>query len=191
MACWTPWCRVACAILVSPKQSIMKTLFSSVPVSRATKEGCPSNAMPAMAMDVSFCGAATTASTSPASAALMAVPQKPIDARPAAALVPPSVIDAESRRRTGEHGNPVAGPVRVADSVDRVQLGLDAAGLGMALNDTHVAHQNRVARRPHGGVERGLEADFRPDAGGIAGGDGDLGFFARHAERVHSRASRQ
>ncbi len=46
----------------------------------------------------------------------------------------------------------------------------------MALDDTRIAHQDRLARRTHGGVERGLEADLRPDPGRIAGGDGDLGF---------------
>ena len=43
----TLWCSVAWAILVSPKHSIMKTWSGSVPVSRATKEGWPSKAMPA------------------------------------------------------------------------------------------------------------------------------------------------
>ena len=55
---------------MSPKHSIMKTSSSSVPVSRATNDGWPSNLMPACAIEVSFCGAPTTASTSPASAAL-------------------------------------------------------------------------------------------------------------------------
>ncbi len=52
--------------------------------------------MPASAIEVSFCGAATTASTSPLSAALMAAPAKASAARPAAALLVPNASAAAS-----------------------------------------------------------------------------------------------
>src|SRR6188472_1597412 len=45
--------------------------------------------MPARAIEVSFCGAATTASTSPASAVLIAISAKASEARPLAAAVVP------------------------------------------------------------------------------------------------------
>src|SRR5262252_7838642 len=52
--------------------------------------------MPASAIDVSFCGAATTASTSPASASLIAAPAKASAARPLAALLVPKSSAARS-----------------------------------------------------------------------------------------------
>src|SRR2546428_2464285 len=52
--------------------------------------------MPASAIDVSFCGAATTASTSPASASLIAAPAKASAARPLAALLAPKSSAATS-----------------------------------------------------------------------------------------------
>src|SRR5215470_12134778 len=52
--------------------------------------------MPARAIEVSFCGAATTASTSPASAALMAVAAKASEARPAAPSLTPKPSAAAS-----------------------------------------------------------------------------------------------
>src|SRR6516162_11142121 len=52
--------------------------------------------MPARAIDVSFCGAATTASTSPASASLIAAPAKASAARPLAALLVPKSSAARS-----------------------------------------------------------------------------------------------
>ena len=59
--------------------------------------------MPACAIEVSFCGAATTASTSPAIAALTAAAQNAIEARP---LI--GADDAEAERsgfglRAGQH----------------------------------------------------------------------------------------
>src|SRR5215218_6447614 len=52
--------------------------------------------MPARAIEVSFCGAATTASTSPASAALIAISAKASEARPLAATVVPKSSAAKS-----------------------------------------------------------------------------------------------
>src|SRR5215472_11510589 len=52
--------------------------------------------MPASAIDVSFCGAATTASTSPARASSIAVPAKASAARPLAALLVPKSSAAMS-----------------------------------------------------------------------------------------------
>src|SRR6266481_2037501 len=43
----------------------MKTSCTFIPISRATNVGCPSNGIFAAAIEVWFCGAATTASTSP------------------------------------------------------------------------------------------------------------------------------
>src|SRR5262245_25897721 len=64
--------------------------------------------MPACATDVSFCGAATTASTSPASAALTAARQNAIDARPLAALVSPNESVAASGCETAVTATPSA-----------------------------------------------------------------------------------
>ena len=63
---------------------------------------------------------------------------------------------------------------------DDVQIQRDAARLGVAFDDAGIADQDRIAGRAHGGIERGLQADLRPDAGGIAGGDGDPGLVLIH-----------
>jgi hypothetical protein len=41
------------------------------------------------------------------------------------------------------------------------------------LDRRRIAHQQRPADFLHGGVESGLEAHLRPDAGRVSGGDGD------------------
>src|SRR5436190_14271522 len=67
-----------------------------MPVCRATNDGWPSNVMPACAIEVSCCGAATTASTSPAIAAFTAAAQNAIEARPLTGLTTPKPSDAVS-----------------------------------------------------------------------------------------------
>src|SRR6266481_5712839 len=57
--------------------------------------------------------------------------------------------------------------------VERNAAGLDATGPGVPLDHARIAHQDRVAGVPHPAIERGLEADLRSDAGGVARGDGD------------------
>ena len=52
--------------------------------------------MPACAIEVSFCGAATTASTSPAIAAFTAAAQNAIEARPLTGLTTPKPSEAVS-----------------------------------------------------------------------------------------------
>src|SRR5882724_10440799 len=108
--------------------------------------------MPASAIDVSFCGAATTASTSPASASLIAVPAKASAARPLAALLVPKSSAAMS---------------------DHAQLGRDAAGCEMPFEHAGIADHDRLAGVAHGGIERSFEADLRSDARRVARGDGN------------------
>ena len=142
-------------------------------VSRATNDGWPSNSMPASAMDVSFCGAATTASTSPASAALIARPAKAMEARPLTALVAPKSSVAASGCAQSSTFSRCARPIRVGDLGDHVQVERDAAGLGVPLDHAWIAHHDRIAGVAHLAIERGLEADLRSDARRIARGDGD------------------
>src|SRR5712691_3990964 len=121
--------------------------------------------MPARAIEVSFCGAATTASTSPASAALIAVPAKASDARPPAASLAPKSSAAKS-----------------GCGRDHAQVGLDAAGLGVAFDHAAITDHDRIAGLAHRRIERGLEADLRSDAGRVARRDGDDRFVASHGE---------
>ena len=123
---------------------------------------------------------ATTASTSPASAAFTAAPTKAIEARPAIGLVAPkSSFAASGCLQSSTLSLP---PEKSASAMrlDHSEIGGNAAGLGVTRDHARIAHQNRIAGCAHGGIERGLEADLRPDAGGVAGGDGDFRFVARH-----------
>ena len=117
--------------------------------------------MPACAIEVSCCGAATTASTSPAIAALTAAAQNAIEARPLIGLTTPK------RQRSGFR-------LRAGQDIDVCQAGFDAARLGMTLKQGRIADHQRLASRPDGGIERRLQRDLRPDAGRIADGNRDL-----------------
>ena len=55
-----------------------------------------------------------------------------------------------------------------------LDIGLEPAGLGVALQQRGIAHDHRIASRAHGGIKRGLETDLRADAGRIAHGDRDF-----------------
>ena len=133
--------------------------------------------MPASAIEVSFCGAATTASTSPASAALIAVSAKASEARPLAALW------CRTRAR------PASGCVQTQhiDAIDPTnphrrcaKPHADASSMPQAsrvpFEHPGIAHHDRVAGIAHGRIERGFQADLRSDARGVSGGDGDFGF---------------
>ena len=84
------------------------------------------------------------------------------------------------RLRAIEHRQPGAGRTGILDPADRMQFGLDAASEGVPLEDGCVADQDRTAGRPHRRVERGLQADFRPNARGVAGRDCNHRFVGCH-----------
>ena len=178
-ACRTLWCSVACAIFMSPKHSIMKTSSSGVPVSRATNDGWPSNGMPAIAIEVSFCGAATTAATLLRQRRFHGGAAERDRRAPGRGAGLPR---AGWPPACGQSSTASRAPAAPASSTrpDRMQLGLDAAGEGVALEDCRVADQDRTAGRPHRRVERGLQADLRADAGGVAGRDRDERFVGCH-----------
>ena len=61
-----------------------------------------------------------------------------------------------------------------------MQIDPDAAGIGVSPQDIRIADQDRTAGRPHRRVERGLQADLRPDARGVAGRDRNDRFVGCH-----------
>ena len=81
---------------------------------------------------------------------------------------------AGDRRRDAEAERRGFG-LRAGQDVD---IGLEPAGLGMALQQRGIAHDDRIASRAHGGIKRGLEADLRADAGRIAHRDRDFDLAA-------------
>ena len=148
--------------------------------------------MPASAIEVSFCGAATTASTSPAKRGLDrgCAQKRSRRGRHLHCVIPNATSAAPDcgHASTLSHGpGQSASPSRCTTS----QLGFDATGVRVLLEHGRIAHDDRVARRVNAGVERRLDADLWPDAAGIAGGNGDPGFrpFPRHSfgrETTHS-----
>src|SRR6201982_3670148 len=134
--------------------------------------------MPASAIDVSFCGAATTASTSPASASLIAVPAKASAARPLAALLVPKSSAAmsgcaqPSTLTRWSHQSASAARVTTRSSTAMAQAA--AWRFNMPASPTTIALQAlRTA-----GARGSLETDLRSDARRIPRGNGNSRFVA-------------
>ena len=117
--------------------------------------------MPAWAIEVSCCGAATTASTSPA--------MRGFDGGGAErdrGAAGDGADDAEWQRcgvglRAGQDAN----DRRIKSARPRV-----------AGEQIPIADDDRIAHRANGGIERSLQRDLRSDAGRIANRNSDLDF---------------
>ena len=105
--------------------------------------------MPACAIEVSFCGAATTASASPPIAASTAAAKNAIEARPAIGLTMPNGERSRVRLLAGQ-------------DIDSAGLDPDAAGLGVAHEQVRIADQNWVA-------DRAAPQDRAPSCSAISG----------------------
>ncbi len=179
-ACRTLWCSVACAIFVSPKQSIMKT-WSSRRAGLARHERRVAVERDAGHARSRFRSAARRRRRRPASPGRLS--RRRGRTRSTHAL--PRRWSCRSRSavglRAGEHGEPAGRPLRVADAADGMRAStLIPQASAWRCQDGGIADQDRPAGRPHGRIERGLEADLRPDAGGVAGRDGDDRFVGCH-----------
>src|SRR5262245_2939890 len=90
---------------------------------------------------------------------------------------------AEMKRRSlrlgaGEDMQAIVRPVRVRDPLDHTDGGRHPARLGVTRDHARIADHDRMAHLANRRVERGLEADLRPDTGGVAGSDGDFRLIA-------------
>ena len=82
--------------------------------------------------------------------------------------------EAAAKRASG------CGQASDVDDLRSARTSMPARYLAWRSSKAGVADQDRLAGRAHGGIERGLERDLRPDAGRIADGNRDLD-LAAHA----------
>ena len=82
--------------------------------------------------------------------------------------------------RAVQNGELISGFSGVFDVPDRMQVDPDSAGVGVRSQDLRIAHQDRAAGGPHRRVERGLQADLRPDARRVPGRDRNDRFVGCH-----------
>ena len=134
--------------------------------------------MPASAIEVSFCGAATTAVDLPGEGGFYGGAAER-DRRASGGGAHLAEGDALLLRAV-QNGELVSGLSGVFDVPDRMQVDPDSAGIGVRPQDIRIAHQDRPAGGPHRWIERGLQADLRPDARGVAGCDRNDRFVGCH-----------
>src|SRR5262249_21982296 len=91
---------------------------------------------------------------------------------------------SEIALRAVQHVDCVLRPVRVCAARDDVKCGGDSAKLRRTLEQGGIANDQRTAGGATRRVKRCFEADLRPDAGGVAGGDGDNSFVAHFLRAV-------